>query len=68
MAYYAEAPKGEIVLVISGADKKDPQKTTVTIADLRKNLSAKDSAYVWALISGKSKKEAYADVLAYDKL
>ena len=66
--YYTEAPKGEIVLVISGADKKEAPKTTITIDDLRKNLSAKDSAYVWALVSGKSKKEAYADVLAHDKL
>ena len=66
--YYAEAPKGEIVLVISGAEEKENTVPRISISDLRKNLSAKDTAYVWALLSGKSKKEAYNEVLEHDKL
>ena len=67
-AYFDEAPKGEIVLVISGAEEKKAVSSDISISDLRKNLSAKDTAFVWSLLSGKSKKEAYADVLAYDEL
>ena len=67
-SYYIEAPKGEIVLVISGAEEKKREIPRITISDLRKNLSSKDSAFVWALLTGKSKKEAYAEVLANDKL
>ena len=66
--YYAQSPKGEIVLVISGAEKKENILPKISIADLRKNLSAKDTVYVWSLVSGKSKKEAYNEVLEYDKL
>ena len=66
-AYYTEAPKGELVLVIAGSDKEESAPSTVSIADLRKNLSAKDTAYVWALLNHKSKKEAYAEVLAHDE-
>ena len=66
--YFSEAPKGEIVLVIAGAKETEKAVPHISIADLRKNLSAKDTAYVWALISGKSKKEAYNEVLEADKL
>ena len=67
-SYYVEAPKGEIVLVISGAEEKERAIPDITIADLRKSLSSKDTAFVWALLTGKSKKEAYAEVLENDKL
>ena len=67
-AYFSEAPKGEIVLVISGAEEKEMNASTISIQDLRKNLSVKDTAFVWALITGKSKKEAYNEVLEADKL
>ena len=66
--FYAEPPKGEIVLVISGAEERKTKAPTISIQDLRKNLSAKDSAFVWALITGKPKKEAYNEVLEADKL
>lgn len=66
--YYLKAPKGEIVLVISGAMAQGEKKPTVSIKDLRENLSAKDTAFVWALLTGKTKKEAYNEVLEYDKL
>ena len=67
-SYYTDAPKGEIVLVISGAEEKENNTPTVSIADLRKNLSAKDTAFVWSLLTGKTKKEAYHEVLENDKL
>ena len=71
MDYYNEkgAPKGEIVLVIQGA--KETQKVgqkDVSIKQLRSFLSAKDTAQVLSLIQNISKKEAYAQVLAHDKL
>ena len=66
--YFSEAPKGEIVLVISGAEEKEKVLPSISISDLRKNLSAKDTAFVWALLTGKSKKEAYNEVLEADKL
>ena len=55
-ANYAEAPKGEIVLVIAGAEEKKSTAPNISIQDLRKNLSVKDAAFVWALLSGKTKK------------
>ena len=67
-AYFSEAPKGEIVLVISGAEERKTKMPNISIKDLRKNLSAKDTAFVWALITGKAKKEAYNEVLEADKL
>ncbi|MGN0920078.1 MAG: 16S rRNA (cytidine(1402)-2'-O)-methyltransferase [Alphaproteobacteria bacterium] len=67
-AYYTEAPKGEIVLVISGATEKEQALSSVSLAQLRQNLSAKDTAFVWALLTGKTKKEAYHEVLENDKL
>ena len=67
-AYFSEAPKGEIVLVIEGVKEKEKLPPDITIEDLRTRLSAKDTAFVWALITGKSKKEAYQDVLENDKL
>ncbi len=67
-AYFSEAPKGEIVLVIEGAKEKETSMPDISISDLRQNLSAKDTAFVWALITGKSKKEAYNEVLENDKL
>ena len=67
-AYYTENPKGELVLVIAGTDQKQQSQPNISIADLRKNLSAKDTAYVWALLNNKPKKEAYAEVLAHDEL
>lgn len=67
-AYYAEAPKGEIVLVIAGKEEKETAAPNISITDLRKNLSAKDTAFVWSLLTGKAKKEAYAEVLENDKL
>ena len=67
-AYYAEAPKGEIVLVMSGAEEKENSVPNISISDLRKNLSAKDAAFVWALLTRKTKKEAYSEVLEHDKL
>ena len=67
-AYYVEAPKGEIVLVISGAEEKKADQPILSISDLRQNLSAKDTAFVWALLTGKPKKEAYHEVLENDKL
>lgn len=66
--YFSEAPKGEIVLVIEGAKEKETSMPDISIPDLRQNLSAKDTAFVWALITGKSKKEAYNEVLENDKL
>ena len=66
--YFSEAPKGEIVLVISGAEEKETKMPSISLKDLRKNLSAKDTAFVWALITGKPKKEAYNEVLETDKL
>ena len=66
--YFLESPKGEIVLVISGVEEKKEVTPYISISDLRKNLSAKDTAFVWALITGKSKKEAYNEVLEADKL
>ena len=65
--YYTENPKGELVLVISGAEENKAQQPDISISQLRKILSAKDTASVWALLTGKSKKEAYAEVLAHDK-
>ena len=67
-AYFKEAPKGEIVLVIAGAEKKPETQSNISLQELRQNLSAKDTAFVWALLTGKSKKEAYDEVLANDKL
>ena len=67
-AYYSEAPKGEIVLVISGAEERKTKAPNISIKELRKNLSAKDAAFVWALLTGKPKKEAYHEVLDVDKL
>ncbi len=67
-AYFSEAPKGEIVLVIEGAKEKEKTIPDISIPDLRQNLSVKDTAFVWALITGKSKKEAYNEVLENDKL
>ena len=67
-AYYAEAPKGEIVLVISGAEEKKASQSDISIQDLRQNLSAKDTAFVWSLLTGKPKKEAYHEVLENDQL
>ena len=66
--YFSQNPKGEIVLVIEGAKEKGTRFPDISIMDLRKNLSAKDTAYVWALLTGKTKKEAYAEVLEHDKL
>ena len=66
--YFSDAPKGEIVLVISGAEEKGKNIPNISIKDLRKNLSAKDTAFVWALLTGKAKKEAYNEVLENDKL
>ena len=68
MACFSEDPKGEIVLVISGAKEKEKNEPELCLSDLRGNLSAKDTAFVWALLTGKTKKEAYAEVLEYDKL
>ena len=62
------APKGEIVLVVQGCDKKTKNSADVSIADLRSFLSAKDTAQVLSLVQNISKKEAYAQVLAHDKL
>lgn len=62
------APKGEIVLVVQGCDKKTKNLADVSISELRSFLSAKDTAQVLSLIQGISKKEAYAQVLAHDKL
>jgi len=67
-AYFATPPKGEIVLVIAGADEKEKNVPPISIADLRKNLSVKDAAFVWSLLTDKTKKEAYNEVLAHDKL
>ena len=61
-------PKGEIVLVVQGSDEKKQKMTNISIADLRGFLSAKDTAQVLSLIQNISKKEAYAQVLAHDKL
>lgn len=66
--YFSETPKGEIVLVISGTEEKEKTMPNISIRDLRKNLSVKDTAFVWALITGKSKKEAYEEALEADKL
>lgn len=66
--YFMEAPKGEIVLVIAGAEEQETSMPKISIADLRKNLSAKDTAFVWSLLTGKAKKEAYHEVLEHDKL
>lgn len=66
--YYTEAPKGEIVLVIAGNTEKENVSVDISIDDLRKNLSAKDAAFVWSLLTGKSKKESYHEVLEHDKL
>lgn len=68
--FYAQngAPKGEIVLVIQGTTEKAQKQTNLSIADLREFLSAKDTAHVISLAQGISKKEAYAQVLAHDKL
>lgn len=68
--FYQEngAPRGEIVLVIQGCEEKQKKQADVSIADLRTFLSAKDTAQVIALIQNISKKEAYAQVLAHDKL
>ena len=62
------APKGEIVLVVQGRSEKAQKQTNLSIADLREFLSAKDAAHVLSLAQGISKKEAYAQVLAHDKL
>ncbi|MBR6231529.1 MAG: 16S rRNA (cytidine(1402)-2'-O)-methyltransferase [Alphaproteobacteria bacterium] len=67
-AYYSTDPKGEIVLVISGAEEKQNVRPALSISDLRQNLSAKDTAFVWSLLTGKPKKEAYHEVLENDKL
>ena len=67
-SYYIESPKGEIVLVISGSEKENVVAPNISISDLRNNLSAKDTAFVWSLLTGKSRKEAYNEVLEYDKL
>ncbi len=61
-------PKGEIVLVIHGDVDKQTKTAKVSIADLRSFLSVKDTAQVLSVIHGISKKEAYAQVLANDKL
>ena len=66
--YFSEAPKGEIVLIISGAEEKETKAPLISIKSLRKNLSVKDAAFVWSLLTGKSKKEAYDEVLEADKL
>ena len=67
-AYYNEDPKGEVVFVIAGAPEAEKNMPDISIRDLRKNLSAKDTAFVWSLLTRKTKKEAYNEVLAYDKL
>ena len=66
--YFTEAPRGELVLVIAGASVTQKTGPAVSIADLRAQLSVKDTAFVWALLTGKSKKEAYAQVMEHDKL
>lgn len=69
--YYNEngAPKGEIVLVVQGGkESEQPTQNSVSIQQLRSFLSAKDTAHVLSLIQNISKKEAYAQVLAHDKL
>ena len=62
------APKGEIVLVVQGATEKKKTSANISIADLRAFLSSKDTAQVLSLVQNISKKEAYAQVLAHDKL
>ena len=54
--------------MIAGAEKKQETQSNISLQELRQNLSAKDTAFVWALLTGKSKKEAYDEVLANDKL
>ena len=62
-------PKGEIVLVIQGCTTpKRSSAGDISIQKLRTFLSAKDTAQVLALTQNISKKEAYAQVLANDKL
>ncbi len=69
-AYQSEGlPKGEIVLVVAGnKEEKTQNATSLDIAVLRTFLSAKDTAHVVALNQNISKKEAYEQVLASDKL
>ena len=54
--------------ILQGSDEKKQKMTNISIADLRGFLSAKDTAQVLSLIQNISKKEAYAQVLAHDKL